>query len=91
MATTHGPFIIDCFSKSSTNDYQYYDSSPAGLPYGLSVESGHACTLDENLDGLHVKYANQYLDISQESAGDGTKGRCKQHDQGVSCALPLKP
>ena len=39
-----------------------------------------------NLDNIHVKYAAEYVNIAGE-LGDG--GRCKEHDGGASCVLPL--
>jgi len=80
-----GPLPIDCTQKLDL--WQYYDGRTIGLPLGMSIQSGHACPLDptdKNLDNIHIKYGNSYVDIATET---GKGGRCKTHNEGASCII----
>ncbi|KAL9123848.1 MAG: hypothetical protein Q9217_006763 [Psora testacea] len=74
-----GPFDLDC--KKPQDEWQGWPRDKTGLKWDLQMQSGHACASDKNLDGLHVRYASQYVDVPTGIK----KGDCETHDNGVSC------
>ena len=86
---TSGDIFIDCKTHQQ-DDWQEWEPSVTGAKYGLSIQSGHACAgdvADYNLDNIHVKYGNTYIDIARSTGKDG---KCSEHDKGVSCIIPVR-
>ena len=83
-----GPFNITCYSESAE---QGFHGSDTNLPFDIVLTAGHICSTsisNHNYDGLHIKYADQYMDVPDEI---NSKRLCTKHDQGVSCQWLVHP
>ena len=83
-----GPFNITCDSESAD---QGFHGSDTNLPFDMVLTPGHICSTsisNQNYDGFHIKYADQYMDVPDQINGGGL---CSKHDGGVSCQWLVHP